>query len=217
MWKNGKNRADVDLTAALYDADYKCIRTLSYYNLKDFGGHHSGDITDAPNGAAEFIDLDIEQCIKRQVRYVMMCLNSYTQQPYCDLPECFAGWMARQEPNSGEVFEPKTVIDKVDLAADTKFCMPAVFDLVNREVIWTDIALATSPRYVNNVANYLTGTSLMLQAMVNLRKTNLHTLFDLLIRARGEAVANPELAQTVFATDRGITRFDLTQITAEYL
>ena len=36
-----------------------------------------------------------------------MCLSSYTQQAYCDLPECFAGWMARQQPNSGEIFEPK--------------------------------------------------------------------------------------------------------------
>jgi hypothetical protein len=31
--------------------------TLAYYNLKNFGAHHSGDIVDAPKGAAEFIDI----------------------------------------------------------------------------------------------------------------------------------------------------------------
>ena len=41
-----------------------------------------------------------------------MTLNSYTQQPYCDLPECFAGWMAREKADSGEIYEPKTVQDQ---------------------------------------------------------------------------------------------------------
>src|SRR5262249_2039169 len=105
-WKNGRSRVDIDLSAAMDDGGYKYVSTLSYYNLKDFGAHHSGDIVDAPKGAAEFIDIDIAKCLERKVRYVVMCLNSFTEQPYCDLPECFAGWMARQHPNSGEVFEP---------------------------------------------------------------------------------------------------------------
>ena len=216
-WKNGKGRADIDLSAAMYDADYRHVSTLAYYNLKDFGAHHSGDIVDAPNGAAEFIDVDVAKCIDRRVRYVVMCLNSYTQQPYCDLPECFAGWMARSDPNSGEVFEPKTVADKVDVAADTQFCLPAVFDLTARRVLWADVALTTNPRFANNVRNHLSGVSLMLRALTQLRKTDLHTLFDLHIRARGERVDDPADARTVFAVDRGITPFDLTRIAADFL
>ena len=104
---------------------------------------------------------------------------------YCDLPECFAGWMAREQPDSGEIFEPKTVVDKVDIASDTRLCLPAVFDLVNREVIWADIALANNPRFPNNVHNNLSGVSLMLRAMNELRKTDLYTLFGLHVRARG--------------------------------
>ncbi|QDU18935.1 hypothetical protein [Urbifossiella limnaea] len=78
-------------------------------------------------------------------------LNSFTEQPYRDLPECFAGWMGRAEPASGEVFEPKTVVDRVDVAADTRICLAAVFDLVGREVIWADIALSKHPRFANHV------------------------------------------------------------------
>ena len=216
-WKNGKGRVDIDLSAAMYAADYKYVSTLAYYNLKDYGAHHSGDIVDAPHGAAEFIDVDIARMLERKVRYVVMCLNSFTEQPYCDLPECFAGWMARQAAASGEVFEPKTVVDKVDVAANTRICLPAVFDLVGREVIWADIALTNQPRFANNVHHNLGGVSLMVRALTNLRKTDLHTLFDLHVRARGERVADVEAARTVFAVDRGLTPFDLDRVAAEYL
>ena len=216
-WKNGTSRADIDLSAALFDADFKCVTTVAYYNLKEFGGHHSGDITDAPKGAAEFIDIGIDKCRERGVRFVVMCLNSFTQQPYSDLPECFAGWMARQEPDSGEVFEPKTVADKLDVAADTKFCLPAVFDLEAGEVIWADIALATVPRYANNVRNHLSGVSLMLRAITGLRKPDLHTLFSLHARARGTVVPPGEPADTAFGVDDGVTPFDVARIAAEYL
>ncbi len=216
-WKNGKSRADIDLSAAMYDAGFGYVSTLAYYNLKDFGAHHSGDIVDAPKGAAEFIDVDIAKCLSRNVRYVVMCLNSFTQQPYCDLPECFAGWMAREKPNSGEIFEPKTVVDNVDIASDTKMCLPAVFDLVTREVVWADIALTGNPRFANNVHNNLSGVSLMLRSLTQLRKTDLHTLFGLHVRARGEVVSDAGSADSVFSIDRGITPFDLDRIAAEFM
>ncbi|HYH67220.1 MAG TPA: TerD family protein [Urbifossiella sp.] len=216
-WKNGRSRVDVDLSAAMYDADYRYVDTLAYYNLKTFGAHHSGDVTDAPHGAAEFIDVDVARCVERKVRYVVMVLNSFTEQPYRDLPECFAGWMGRSKPASGEVFEPKTVVDKVDVAADTRICLPAVFDLVGREVIWADIALSKHPRFANNVRNNLSGVSLMLRAVTQLRKTDLHTLFGLHVRARGEAVDDPDRADAVLAVDRGLTPFDLDRIAADYL
>ena len=44
-------------------------------------------------------------------RYVVTSINSFTEQPYCDLPECFAGWMARADTASGEGFEPRSVFD----------------------------------------------------------------------------------------------------------
>ena len=64
-WKNGRSRVDIDLSAAMYDTDYRHIDTLAYYNLKNFGAHHSGDIVNAPKGAAEFIDINLSRCRKR--------------------------------------------------------------------------------------------------------------------------------------------------------
>lgn len=216
-WKNGSSRTDIDLSAVLYDADFKYIDTVSYYNLKNFGGCHSGDIVDAPNGACEFIDLDIKRCVAKRVRYIVASLSSFTEQPYCDLPECFAGWMGRQQPGSGEIFDARTVQDKIDLAANTRLCIPMVFDLTSREVLWTDIALKKYPLWANNVANNLGGVSLMLRALTSLVKPDLHTLFSLHIEARGQLVATQDEAVSCFAVDCGLTPFDVERITSEFL
>ena len=215
-WKNGRERTDLDLSAAFFDAEWKYVDVVSYYNLKNFGGHHSGDIVDAPNGAAEFIDVSRAKLGEKNVRYIVMDVMSYTSQPFCDLPECFAGWMARTKPNSGEIFEPKTVADRVDIASDKRICLPAVFDLKKNEVIWLDIALKNQPTF-NNLENNLSGVSLMARALTDLPKTNLHELFSLHIRARGHFVDEIAQAQTIFAVAQGITPFDLAEIGANWL
>lgn len=150
-------------------------------------------------------------------RYIVMCINSYTSQPFCDLPECFAGWMSRRKANSGEVFKPRTVVDKVDVAARSQICLPAIFDLERGEVIRADIALTRYPQYMNNVHGNLGGVTLMLKAMTHLVKPDLYTLFDLHICARGEYAANMDDAQTVFAPQQGVTPFDLERISAQFM
>lgn len=215
-WMNGRGRTDVDLSAALFDKDFRFVDVLAYYKLKNYGGHHSGDIVDAPKGAAEFIDLDLDRLRAMNVRFVVMTLNSFTLQPYCDLPECFAGWMARHDLNSGEVFEPRTVEDRVDIASDTQICLPAAFDLIERRVIWMDVALKANPRW-NNVHNNLSGVSLMLRALSSLPKPDLFTLFSLHARARGTLAAADEGATTVFSVRKGITPLDSDRICADFL
>lgn len=215
-WRNGRERTDLDLSAAIYGADFVYQDVISYYNLKNYGGHHSGDIVDAPQGAAEFIDLNCAKMLEKGARYVVMSVNSYTEQPYCDLPECFAGWMAREKPNSGEIFEPRTVQDRIDLSADTKICLPMVIDLETRTVVWMDLALRDSPAW-NNVANNLRGVSLMLRAMLGLEKTTLYDLFALHITARGEWAEDRAEATQIFSVTDGLTPFDLDTIASQWM
>ncbi|NMX55117.1 TerD family protein [Pseudomonas sp. WS 5146] len=215
-WKNCRGRTDIDLSAAFFDANFVFIETVAYYNLKGFGGYHSGDIVDAPDGASEFIDLDLDVLVEKGIRYVVTSINSYTEQPYCDLPECFAGWMARADTASGEVFEPRSVFDRIDIASNTGICLPFVMDLQERRMIWADLGLTSSPWW-NNVKNNLSGVSLMLRALVHTPRPDLETLFDLHVRARGERVTSPQQAQSVFAPDQGITPFDTDLIRSQFL
>jgi hypothetical protein len=216
-WKNGSQRTDIDLSAALFGDDFKHVDDIAYYNLKDFGGCHSGDITDAPQGASEFIDVSIPALVAHKVRYVAMIITSYTEQPFCDLPECFAGWMARQDAASGEVYEPKTVQDVVDVSSDTQFCIPVIFDILEGKAIWTDLALKNDPRSANYVLANKSRVEWMLSAMVSLRKPDLFTLFSLHIKARGTIVDSAEKADTVFSLAGGITPYDIDKIRDEYL
>lgn len=70
-WKQTAHTTDFDLSALLLDAEYATVSWLSYTNLRDIEGKHSGDITDAPDGASEFIDLRLDavrgDCIVPQV------------------------------------------------------------------------------------------------------------------------------------------------------
>jgi hypothetical protein len=215
-WKNGRQRTDIDLSAVLFGPDFTYTGVLSYYNLKDFGGVHSGDVVDAPEGASEFIDVSRAKLRVAGVRYVVMVLNSYTQQPYVELPECFAGWMARQQAGSGEVFEPKTVQDRLDLTADAKIAVPLVIDVVEGRVIWCDLSLRSHPRWVNNVQGNKAGIAATLRSIVEMRKPNLYDLFALHARARGVWSDAPEGADTVFSVANG-TPFRLDEIASQYM
>lgn len=219
-WKEPKDeRTDIDLAAVFFGEDWMNLGEVAYHNLKGRGAAHSGDITSAPQGAAEFIDIHIPTLRENGVRYVSMVLYSFTQQAFKDLPECFAGWMARQKVQSGEVFEGRTVQDKVDLAGDTTVNIPLIIDLQERQVVWADIALK-SRGPINNSRNSSEGLALMGKAVNELVKPTLYDLFDMHAEARGTgrcATTDRNEADTVFSLHEGITPFDTNLIMSEFL
>ena len=217
-WKQAKKRTDIDLSALALDKNFNHITTIAYYNIKEFDAYHSGDITSAPNGASEFIDINIEAFLKENIRYLVMNLNSFTAQAYCNLPICFAGFMMREKPNSGEIFEAKTVEHKFDISADSTIAIPLIIDLEKRAVIWTDLSLKQEMNSVNNVHNNLSSLSLMVKAMTeNWTKPNLYDLLKLHRKARGERVENLEEANTIFAETQGIKPSDIDVLISQYL
>lgn len=215
-WMDGASRTDIDLSAELMGEGFMHLDTLAYYNLVGYGGCHSGDIVSAPEGASEFIDVSISKLRELQVRYVAMVVTSYTQQPYVELPECFAGWMARKAPDSGEVYEPRTLQNRLDLTADTRVAIPIVFDLKERVAVWCDMALRNNPFFSNNVAGNLKGIELTIRALVELNKPTLYDLLSLHARARGEIVESIEDAETAFSVESGLP-FELERIASEFM
>lgn len=235
-WKEGKledgksaGQVDIDLSAVMYDADWNYKEHISYTHLvsDNYQAAHSGDITSAPEGACEFIDLDIASVLKYGGRYVVMSVGSYSGQPFASLPECFAGWMMRSEPESGEIFEPATVQDKIDLASDTTICLPVILDLVEQQVIWTDLALKSNLRLVNNTEANRNSMTIIGQALTSLVKPDLYELFSLHALARATLVSEAKDAEVVFTVGdnrlhvgsevKVITPFDQARIKAEYL
>ena len=217
-WKEPEGqRTDIDLAAVFFSADWKRLADVSYYNLKGWDSCHSGDITSAPEGAAEFIDVYMPTLREKGVRYVSMVIYSFTQQAFKDLPECFAGWMARQKVQSGEIFEARTVQDKIDIAGDTTVNIPLFLDLQENQVVWSDIALK-SRGPINNSRQAGESLVLMGKAITGLIKPTLYDLFGMHAEARGSRIDMPAEADTVFGLHDGtITPFDADRIMSEFM
>ena len=127
--------------------------------------------------------------------------------------------MIRKDATSGEIYEPCTVQDKVDLTANTTISIPAILDLKERKILWTDMSLSRNPNWCvgNNVEQNQKGMVLIGKALTTFHKPTLEQLFRLHCKARGEIVNTPEQADTVFSVDWGITPFDGEIIAAQFL
>lgn len=222
-WKNIENngwggRVDLDLSAWALADDFTSIGQIAYYNLRDEYATHSGDITNAPNGASEFIDININKALNNKIRYVVMLVNGFTSQPFCNIPECFAGWMVRQDAQKGKVFEAKTVQNKYDLTADTKIGIPVVFDLLERKAIWCDLGLKNYPSFPNNLNNNKYNINLLIQSMVKTKKATLYDLFTSHAKGRGTIVDTMEEADVIFSDTIGeCLPTDIDKIVGQYL
>jgi stress response protein SCP2 len=205
-WKNLKgfeynhkysDHVDLDLSAVMFTDGWEYKSHISYTNLKEKFACYSGDITSAPNGAAEYIDVDMSKA-PEDVRYIVMNVLSYSCQPMNVVPEACCGWMVRQHPNSGEIFEPKTVNQKIAMTVDTKICIPAVIDIKERQIIWCDIALTKNPNWCNNIESNLSGIGLMGKSLTEMKKANIYDLLHLHGISRGKIVDNKDEADVIY-------------------
>lgn len=212
---------DIDLSATFHDENLEMRQQISYTNLRDGGLQtcHSGDITRAPKGASEFIDVTIDPAVDAGFRYAVMNVYVFSGPTFKEHEACYAGWMTRSKPRSNEIYQPKTVEQKIDLVSDARNSIPVIFDLVTREAIWAD--LTTPSRYHmwgNNVHSNRASISQVLTAMTNIdNRVSLYELFLKHAVVRGDLVETPEEADTVFSLDTGITPFDITTINADFI
>ncbi len=214
---------DIDLSATMHDENFKNCGHISYTRLRDgaMQSYHSGDIVDGRNGATEFIDITIEPALAKGVRYVAMNVLVFSGPTFAEHEECFAGWMTRSSPESNEIFDPKTVEQKIDLRGDTKNYIPVLFDLQERKAIWADMTTRSSygyRRHGNNVESNRASIEQTTEALVDINnKVNLYELFLFHADARGSRVENREDADTVFAWDGDVTPYDISVINSEYI
>lgn len=219
-WKDQlDSRVDLDLSAILLDSNFKKIGEVAYYNLKELGAVHSGDITSAPHGASEFIDIDVRKYVASNARakYVVMTVHSYTGQKLSEVHETLAGFMIRREPQSGEIYEPATVENVFEVGSASRISVPLVFDIKNGEAYWADMAVTNTMLAGGNVLNSINQISGLVQALVTKPILTLEDLFTLHGEARGTIVDNAEDADTILGYVDGELTVPLDEILAEWL
>ncbi|GHE42409.1 hypothetical protein GCM10018771_23600 [Streptomyces cellulosae] len=123
-WKEAARRTDYDLSALLLRADYTSDSWLSYTSLKTVAGVHSGDVTEAPNGASEFIELSLDRV---RGTFIVPQVNIFAGEGFDEVEESFFGFMLRDGQQKGRPFEPRTVRMKSDLRGGGRVALPLVF------------------------------------------------------------------------------------------
>lgn len=229
-WTNTKdNIIDVDLSIAVFADDWNCLEHVSYSNLKSsrFGICHSGDITNGGpvdgEGVAEFIDLDIEKALSAGARYAVFNVYNFSNENFSKMEHAAFGFMTRNDMKIGEIFEPSTVKQRMDLASATTTCIPVIFDLKERVFVWCDMALTADHVRAGyggiNVESNLPSVVVTCKAMVDIKKPNLYDLFTLNAKARGIITDNPDEADVRFGLDDScdVKPSDIDVIVGKYL
>ena len=189
-------RVDLDLSAFFVSEDFTRTEQIAYYNLRSTAAVHSGDLTSAPDGAAEFIDITLAEALRQEWRYVVMTVHSFSHHPLSEVPECWAGAMARgADPQSGEVFEASTVMQRLDLVSPTFNATPFVIDLAERRLIWWDLPVGVGE---HQVANLDRSSNRVLAHLLDLLEGRRMPLAHLLGLLAGDDVEDPDEAELVF-------------------
>ncbi|MES9537623.1 hypothetical protein [Actinomadura sp. NPDC000600] len=178
-WRQHETRTDFDLSALMLDDDYDNPEWLSYTNLTSVAGEHSGDITDAPEGASEFINLTLA---KVKARFIVPQVNIYCGEGFEDVEESFFGFMLRDAEQKGRPFEARTVRMKSELRGPGRVALPLVFlrgDDGRWSAKWLHLHLKGGTNF-NRVENNRVTTSMLLRGIVERRFLTVRYLMDLL-------------------------------------
>ena len=185
-WKQREQVTDYDLSVLLLDDDFVFAGQVSWTNLEELGAVHSGDIVEAPNGATEFIDLDLGRV---SARYVVPQVHVYSGEGFDAVEEAFFGFMEREPSQRGRPFEPRTVRVKSDLFGTSRVSLPVLFargDDGSWHAKWMHLGLTGHPQF-NRVEGNARSTSQLVRAIAERRYLQVSYLEDLLRPAAGDA------------------------------
>lgn len=162
-------RVDLDLSVAVYDEDWRFVGLCDYTCLEYAGGAavHSGDLTSAPapDGATEYVDLDLPRLARAGARHLAVVVFSYNDVPFADLSDAFAGFLELDDAGPGHAtgvvrrargrrrsaarpgpvaYDPRTVRQRFDLDGEVKIRLALTVDLAERTARWADVPLRSA-------------------------------------------------------------------------
>jgi hypothetical protein len=200
-WKQQQQRTDLDLSLLKFDEDMNSTGNVSYTRLASEGIVHSGDLQDAPLGAAEFIDVELS--VVRSLpgcRYLAPQINRYCGE-FFGMMDCHSGWMIREQVDARyQSFDLKTVQNKFDLTGTAGYCLPILVDLRQSEIIFIDLYVCGQNRH-NTAERSVSDVSILAKEMARMSEMlpNLYNLAVLHQQQRGaERVERTEEADITF-------------------
>ncbi|MFD5769691.1 hypothetical protein ACFWIN_28270 [Streptomyces sp. NPDC127049] len=207
-WKEARQRTDLDLSALLLDERYATISWLSYTELTTVEGRHSGDVTEAPDGASEFIELRLGAV---RGTFVVPHVHVYAGENFEQVAESFFGYMLREGEQGGRPFEPRTVRMKSELRGAGRVALPVAFrrDEEGRwHAHWLHLCLRGTPS-ANRVEDHRVSLAVLLRGVVEHQSVTVRHIVELLRESGAEITewsggAVPEEPVTYLGLDRPV-------------
>jgi hypothetical protein len=135
-------RVDLDLAVTVWDEQWNPLATCDYTSYTPAEGlSHSGDFTSAPApaGASEYVDVDVNRMLAIGGRYAVVTVQSYTNVPFDDLGEAYAGIMVSPDrSDDAGAFDAAAVRQRLDLSGGGRMTMPFIVDLFHGTWMWVD-------------------------------------------------------------------------------
>jgi hypothetical protein len=196
-WYDEHGYEDLDLSAGFYRADRRRVGHVSWTNLNErcFGCCHSGDIRHRQGACAEYVDIDIERCLKHGVRYVAVEVLNYDGRPLRTVKDCVFGLMEREHPVAGEIFVPRTISDCIAVENDSTAAILAIVDLGENCYLWADLEGGVG---ANTIEGSFGKLEEVMHSLLDGTRLSLYELMDIHVRARGVRVERAEEADVVW-------------------
>ncbi|MFI5801955.1 hypothetical protein [Streptomyces sp. NPDC051561] len=178
-WKQTAHMTDFDLSALMLDAGYRTVSWLSYTELSNLDGEHSGDLTEAPEGASEFINIRLGAV---RGAFVVPQVNVFSGEGFEAVEESFFGFMLRETEQRGMPFEARTVRMKSELRGPGRVALPLAFlrgDDGRWRARWLHLYLAGTPS-ANRVEDNRVSVATLLRGIVEREYLTVRHLTDLM-------------------------------------
>ena len=217
------DRVDVDLSALTFNENLEFNDVVAYYNQKKSGFAFSGDITNALEGALEYIDVfDLERLKKKGNRYILMQIRSYNGYTFEEINSVYAGVM---ELTSIEAKEKKNmystaITEGFQIVSSERTTNTILVDLKKFEYIWLDMNMDSYKLDIfQNALNYeeIPYLNDMLRYFSRKQYITMYDLLKLNADVRGILTKDKKEADVIFEKVDNKNNLALADILSNYL
>lgn len=175
-WRQTRTRTDFDLSVLMLDADFHSAGQVSWTNYRHEGVVHSGDITKAPKGATEFIDVPLDTMSHVVVPQVYI----YSGESFDEVAESMFGYQTRGRAQRGAPFDARTVRSRSQMRGPGRVALPVVFARGEHgwQAVWLHLYLKGQPAF-NRVEQNTFGVADRVRALVERRYLTMSYLIGL--------------------------------------
>jgi hypothetical protein len=162
-WNNNQRDSGyMDIGLVILDNNFEHLAVLTWNSWADHRdlGTYSGDKCVYPGDtAAEYFDLDLKKVRAKfpHAIYAAMTIQSWSGWPTSKV-DIIAGAMLRSKPNSGEVFDARSVSTAFKPTTDSTQSVPLAVDLRSGKMLWVDSSNGSTASGVSSTGDNSIGS-----------------------------------------------------------